>query len=460
MESLRNKSANGLNKNGDQASFAESPWRPEWFIRARFVAVIVISILILISRFALNIADIAYIRLWTITGALLALNGIYYAYERLRPSSDSSGPTRSTLFTTIQFVIDLILLTLLVHYSGGATNPFILVYVLLLIPSSILLPKRFAYALAGFASFLFSLMTVLEGIGTIPHYPLISAVIHSDPVFAAGMIVAFTAVALLTAHLSSAIAENLRFFRFQCERSVEEKSRIEMEKTHFLDVVAHDLKSPLSAIETMVSSILDAYGTEMNEDTRDTLERIPVRTRDLIRFIQNLLDFTQIRGEEEISGYFRPLNFLPIVTSTVEMYTDQAMDKNIAMTVQVEPNLPLILGSKEHLERMVANLISNAVRYTPENGSIKVKLSARNDLTALTIADSGIGIPEKEISRVFEEFYRGSNAYKVSSGTGLGLPIVKFIVDKHGGAVSVNSVEGEGTVFTITLPAMPVKQPA
>jgi two-component system phosphate regulon sensor histidine kinase PhoR len=127
------------------------------------------------------------------------------------------------------------------------------------------------------------------------------------------------------------------------------------------------------------------------------------------------------------------------------------------MTVQAEPNIPLILGSREHLERMAANLISNAVRYTPEKGSVKVKLGTESGEVVLTVADNGIGIPEQDIPRIFDEFYRAKNARKEnSSGSGLGLPIAKFIVEKHSGSITLNSVEGEGTVFTVRLPAISV----
>jgi signal transduction histidine kinase len=111
------------------------------------------------------------------------------------------------------------------------------------------------------------------------------------------------------------------------------------------------------------------------------------------------------------------------------------------------------MGSGEHLERMVANLISNAIRYTPENGSVKVKLSVEDSSIVLTVADSGIGIPESDLPRIFNEFYRAGNARRMTtSGTGLGLAITRFIVEKHGGDIQVNSVEGEGTIFTVKLP--------
>ncbi len=432
------------------------PWSPNALILARTITAAIFAALTLALRFTLKPA-IQYPWLWGIAGTYAAISLSLWALSSRGDRAGSPSPG----ITASQSAVDIIALTLFLHFSGGVANPFFIAYPLMAIPFAALLPKRPAWLLAGFAATLFTGMVLLESTGIIPHYRLIRSAVHTSPVYVATALIAVAAGICATTALILHMAEHLRSFRLQCDLSIAERTRVEMEKTHFLDVVAHDLKSPLSAIETMVSSILDAYGSEMNEDTRDTLERIPRRTRDLIRFIQNLLDFSRIRGQESLKEQFRPLNFLPVVTSTVEMYMDQALDKNITLTIQAEPNLPLLSGSREHLERMVANLISNAVRYTPDGGSIKVKLAARDNEIALSVADSGIGIPEKDLPRVFEEFYRASNArISTSSGTGLGLPIAKFIVEKHGGSISVNSVEGEGTVFTVRIPVAPAKQSA
>jgi signal transduction histidine kinase len=152
----------------------------------------------------------------------------------------------------------------------------------------------------------------------------------------------------------------------------------------------------------------------------------------------------------------KPLNFLPIVTTTVEMYMAQAQEKNITVTVESTPPIPPVMGSSEHLESMVGNLVSNAVRYTPDNGSVTVKVGAAGKWVVLMVADTGIGIPEEAMPKLFTEFYRASNARKMSSmGSGIGMSIVKKIVDEHGGSIDVRSQEGEGTAFTVRLPAAP-----
>lgn len=445
---------NGLTTNGEAMLFEGVPWRPERFIAARFAVIACTVALLPACRFALHLTRVNYPALWTITAILALLNLGYFGLFR----RGAIPAARMASFITAQLAVDAALFVLFLHFSGGVINPLFPAGLLLVIPPAASLRKRYAFPFAGFCAILFSSMAVFEATGIVRHYRLFPTTLHANPVYVTGVAFTFSAAALIAAFLTYRIAECFRCSRRECKTSVAEKARVEMEKAHFLDVVAHDLKSPLSAIETMVSSILEAYGKDMNGDTRDTLERIPQRTRDVIRFIQNLLDFSRIRSQEEIAHQFRPLNFLPVVTSTVEMYMDQALDKNITMTIQAEPNIPLISGSREHLERMVANLIANAVRYTQEGGAITVKLGAREQDVILTVADSGIGIPEAELPKIFDEFYRAGNALEATAtGTGLGLPIARFIVGKHGGDISVNSVEGEGSVFTVRIPAIPPK---
>ena len=457
METTQDRSGGETIPDSSDYAMEETLWRPRWFILMRFAAVLAVAVALLFARHFFQISRIDYTWLWALDGILLLSNLAYLYYLR-------SGRLDTTVeiwdvapnyerFFVFQIAADLIILTLMLHFSGGAANPFFLFYIFPVFLSSMLLSSRAAYSLTGVAAALFTELVILEGAGVIRHYRLLQSNFHTDHIYMTVVIIAMVSALFITAWVTIELTGRLRRYRLQSHRSFEDKCRIEMEKSHFLDVVAHDLRSPLSTIETMVTSLLEAYGPEMNEDTRDTLERIPKRTRDLIRFIQNLLDFSRMRNQDEIRSHFKPLNFLPIVTSTVEMYMDQAMDKKISMTVQVDRGIPLLMGSGEHLERLVANLISNAIRYTPENGSVKVKLGVNDNTIVLSVADNGIGIPEKDLLKVFNEFYRAGNARRLTtSGTGLGLAITRFIVEKHGGDIQVNSVEGEGTVFTVHLP--------
>ena len=434
-------------------------WRPKWFLLTRFMAVLGVAGTLAVAFAIFHIDTIHYRALVVLAAVLLTSNVayvLYYVSGRLSPDVPAVVlEKRIVIFTTMQINTDLVILTFMLHYSGGATNPFILYYFFHTILSSILLSRRAANIEATVAVVLFGSMTLFEGYGVIRHYDLFCPEYYTKPIFMSGMVFAVTTALYIAVYMASSIMDRLRLHQVELEKALEEQRRLEEEKSRFLDVVAHDLKSPLAAIETMATSALAVYKDSMTPEVKKILERIPLRTKDLIRFIQDLLEFSRIRKIEDAQANFKALNILPIVTATIEMYMGQAMDKNINMTVQSEPNIPPIMGSKEHLERMTANLVSNAIRYTRENGSVTVKLGIDKGWIVLTVADTGIGIPEKALPYIFTDFFRADNAKKFSSaGTGLGMSIVKAVVDQHGGTVSVTSEEGEGTVFTVRLPVL------
>ena len=440
----------------EKASFI---WRPKWFLLTRFLAAGGVIAALVIAQAVFHIETIRYPALWTLFAVLVAVNVAYTVYYRFsclgNVCENDRIRRRLTIFTIIQITIDLILLTLMLHFSGGATNPFILYYFFHTMLASILLSKEAAYLEAVFAAGLFSAMTLLEGFGIVGHYTLLCPGCHTQIVFMAASCFALSSALIIAVYLATSIMERLRFHQQEVEHALHEMERLEAEKSRFLDVVAHDLKSPLASIETMVTSNLAVYGDEIPPQMAQTLRRIPIRTGQLLSLIQELLDFSRITNLDEVTVEYKELNFLPIVTTTVEMYMTDALKKNIQVSLNAGPDIPSIRGNKNQLERMVGNLVSNAVRYTPENGSVNVKVVTREGNVVLTVADTGIGIPDDAVPKIFSNFYRATNARRMdSSGTGLGLSITRTIVEKHGGSITFTSTEGEGTVFTVTLPAL------
>ncbi|MBN1293495.1 MAG: HAMP domain-containing histidine kinase [Candidatus Latescibacteria bacterium] len=433
-------------------------WRPKWFLAMRFFAVIGVVVALIFAQNVYFIHTFNYTALWILTIMLLVCNLLYvlfYLYGCRNHNKNDFVPAQCLVrFTKIQINVDLLLLTLMLHFSGGATNPFIFYYFFHPLLSSILLSKKAAYVEALVASCLFFGMTLLEGYGILRHYNLFSPAYYSQTIFMAGIITAVISALFIAVYMATSIMDRLRLHQGELEVALDELKRLEAEKSRFLDVVAHDLKSPIAAIETMINSILAVHGNSLDPKIRQALQRIPNRTHDLILFIRELLEFSRIKNLNEIHVEFKKLNFLPIVTATVEMYMNQALEKNIKMTVQADQDIPQIYGHKDHLERLAANLISNAIRYTPDNGSVNVKIGMDKNEIILTVSDTGIGIPEDALPNIFTEFFRASNAKKfTSSGTGLGMSITKTIVEQHCGTISVQSHEGEGTAFTVKFPA-------
>lgn len=432
--------------------------RPKWFIITRFIAVIGVVLTLIFSKYVFSITTVNYNALWFLSAILLLINItylFYYKYGDISETGNNFNNLKMSIFIIVQINIDLIILTLMLHFSGGASNPFVFYYFFHTILSSILLSKKTAYFESIFAAFLFNGMTILEGLKIIKHYNLFHSVFFTEATFIAGICFALTSALIIAVYMTTSIMEGLRTRQKLLENALEETERIEMEKSKFLDVVAHDLKGPLASIETMITSAISVYGDEIPPKIRQVMEKIPKRTSSLLRFIQELLDFSKISSLSQLELQLKTLNFLPIVTATVEMYMIEALEKDIKITLNADSNIPPINGNVNHLERMVSNLVSNAIRYTPEKGSVNIKVTYAEHDVILTVADTGIGIPEDELPKIFNDFYRAKNARKFFiSGTGLGLSISKAIVEKHGGKITVNSTEGEGTIFTVYLPAI------
>ena len=229
---------------------------------------------------------------------------------------------------------------------------------------------------------------------------------------------------------------------------LKEKDRI---KDEYVSRVTHDIKGHLAAIQSCHHIAMDKSSGPLNEKQSDFLNRSRRRTAQLTDFVKELLNLTQMR----LSGQLQMASFsLPAcISKALATVERKAQDKSITVTSKIEPSVQLIVGNQFSISEMVTNLLFNAIKYTPENKTVHIEAKNLGDNIQLNISDTGIGIPADELSSVFEEFFRASNARTFEKdGTGLGLSIVKQIIERHGGKISVQSQQGQGTTFTVSLP--------
>ena len=433
-------------------------FRPRWFLMNRFLAVAGVAGAVLSAEYLFRIETIRYYELWLLTALLLVSNLAYFLVYRLDPLMRehdlSKVRTHLAAFTMVQINVDLVILTLMLHYSGGATNPFVFYYFFHTMLASILLSKPLAYLEALATALLFGAMIICEGTGVVPHYELLFPGAYDHPIFIIGMWTAFSSTLFIAVYMAESIMDRLRMHQRALEQALAETKRLETEKTRFLNVVVHDLKSPLASIETMVTSAVAVHGDAIPPPVRRMLERIPIRTGELLKFIGELLDFSMIRDVAGLEVPFEPVDMAVAAAKEVELLAGQVSGRNISITTHHESVMPMVNGNRKLLGRMVSNLISNAIRYTPDGGSVAVTLGERGGEMVLTVSDTGIGIPEEDLPSIFTDFFRARNAQTFSpAGTGLGLSIVRSVAELHGGAVSVASKLGAGTTFTVRLPA-------
>ena len=226
-------------------------------------------------------------------------------------------------------------------------------------------------------------------------------------------------------------------------------------KSDFIRIVTHELRSPVSVIRSLLRTIVVGYAGEVNQQQRDILERASRRSDYLQKLIDDLLDLAAGKVEFKSREAIEPVSLDEIVLQVIKRFEVPANDKGLSLEWRNKTgeSPSKVMGNAEMLDRVFNNLVSNAVKYTPLGGIISVTLSHVGSEAWVAVEDSGIGIPDEALPHLFEEFYRAPNAKEVErEGTGLGLTIVKDMVTRFGGRISVQSTLGEGTTFTVMLP--------
>ena len=228
---------------------------------------------------------------------------------------------------------------------------------------------------------------------------------------------------------------------------ITEIKQLEREKADFVANVSHELRTPLTAIKGFVETLEE----EADKEERHFLKIIDKHTDRLISLVSDLLLLSRIeeRGKKlEVED----VNLKEIIEDVLRIFDSRIKEKNLKLELIAPQNLPLLKADPYLLEQLFINLIDNAVKYTKE-GKIKVEITFTNDRVNIKVLDTGIGIPEEHLGRIFERFYMVDKARSRGlGGTGLGLSIVKHIVFLHDGEISVDSKIGKGTTFTIILP--------
>lgn len=228
--------------------------------------------------------------------------------------------------------------------------------------------------------------------------------------------------------------------------------KIEQIKSQFVSMVAHELKTPLAAVQGFINIILnDSLGVD-REKQKEYLSRSTVRLKSLTDLVNDLLDISRMELKTK-QREIEDVDITETLKSTLQFLEFEIKKKEILIDTHIQDNLPTIKADVSEITRLFTNLISNAIKYNKESGSIYIIAHQENNYVCIKIRDTGIGMKPEEKDRLFSEFYRAKNEMtRGISGTGLGLSIVKKIVESYYGKIEVESVFGYGTTFTIHLP--------
>ena len=442
--------------------------RLDWLILLRWFAGIGVVIGVLAGKAFFHIHRV---EIPLVLGILiLTYNAVFFWLNR-RPSQqalmqDEHNTTR-IMQINYQIGLDLLALACLIYFTGGIMNPFLFFFVFHMVIGSILLSRANAYAIALFTILLETVAFLVEHFDLVPtidffgFYPSESAV--STP-YAFLLLAAFSATLLITVYFTTNIVSSIRQKHLELtnlqrdlqvqKEQLEEKNReleeLDHSKTEFLYRVEHELKAPIEAVNSLLSVVARGYSAVSDEKRDEFIKRAANRVLSMKELVSDLLSMSRIK-ERTYKLDKRDIPAGEIVSSIVDDLGSLANKKGISIQLELENGLPKLNADENAFRDIARNLIHNAVKYSFE-GTVTISMYVKNSFIVLRVRDQGIGIDENDLQRIGQEFFRTGNAKAFEEGTGLGISLVKKLVEKHGGTLEIQSQLNKGSTFTASFP--------
>ena len=362
-----------------------------------------------------------------------------------------------------QVFCDLVLVAVIWHFTGAVENAFGLFFIFPMVWASELLSRREAFLQALVGAALLNAVAWGEYQGTLAHVhllrlssdgsfvDLVPAGLFQDRAFVFMVGFVLSGALFVTVFLAATVADRLRLREEQLDAAYRGLQGVDAMKSHFMRKASHELRAPLGAIHVMLKTVLAGLTGQVDPQQRDMISRACRRTDSLMQLINDLLRYSRLEAEAGLEIARRPLDMADVVRRTVELLAPSAAEKSLRVESSLEP--ATVLADEEGLTELVTNLVSNAIRYTSAGRRIAVTLATEGRDAVLTVGDEGIGISAEDLPHLFEEFFRSEAAKQaVQHGTGMGLAIVRRLVDSYHGTIDVKSQPGHGSTFTVRLP--------
>lgn len=428
--------------------------RLDWFNKLRWGAAVGILVAVTVAD-AWLVPTLPLHWLMFTTAVLLLLNlGYVIRNKRLAPV-DIHAEFR---LVKLQMLGDLVVLTVLLNLTGGVENPLLYIYVVHVILASLLFKGSEIYQIAWLAIGLFTLEVIGEYTGILPHHHLLSAgtLTHELP-YIVMTLASFWFVLLFCAYIGASIMIHNRSIKRELLEREAELIKADKSKMDFFRFVTHEVKSPVNTAQSAVETALELGGGSMSPTVEDMLSRAVGRLEQATDIVKDLADLT--RGGLLKSENLQVVDLSRLVNRLVAGQRDVANRSGQEIIVEM-PEYPVVMTTNlSVIDKIISNLVSNAVRYNSEGGQVRVSLESLPGSIRLVVVDQGIGISPEDQKRIFEEFFRSQAAQKRTNlGTGLGLAIVSKFVDELGGIINLESEVGKGSNFSVELPRHPAKK--
>ena len=416
-----------------------------WFVRLRWLAMAGVLVILPAAWFLLRLR-FQPTPLLAVTAWIGAYNIFFWLRLRRRPAN-----RRLARLALAQIMLDLCSLVLLLYFAGGIENPFSFFLVFHVTIAAIIFPGQGSLVITTLAFGLYALMVGLDWSGAIPHFPL-TGLYAVSPYRAAGPVMAnllvFGSTLYIVRYFTAAISRRLSWRTNQLAEANRKLLEADRNRLQAVMTVTHELRSPAAA----AASLLEVVERVKPEEQPALIERARQRIGGLLRLTGDLLDLHQLElGTTNVET--APVPIAEVVEAAVTEYAALARERGVTVRVELPSDIPLARANARYLEFTVRNLLANAIQYNRPGGMVTVSARVTGELLEVEVADTGIGIPEADLPRVFDIFYRGDEAKKTDRlAPGLGLSLVKRLVETQGGTVWVESEAGKGSRFSFTVP--------
>lgn len=413
-----------------------------WFIKLRYSALLLPILFFFFCKYVLTLSfsSVQTFAIFIITFSILVYNFIFQ--KSVKFIKTDIQKFNALHFSFLQMMCDLISLSLLIYFTGGIESPLLMLFIFHMIIGSLILPGKVVYTLAIQIIIFFAAFTFMEWHSLIPHYSIVGLYpkpLYKDFNFIVIYLIVFSIIIITSIYVANGIARQLYKLEQDLIESFDKLKQAETEKQRYIISVVHELKTPISALQSYLSLILGNYLGPINSKVEEKLKRIEIRSQEAIELINNVLHISKLRMLDELN--FTDLNVKSLINNLLIKFKPSLEIKNINLIYdETDDGKNLIHGDMTLLELVFSNLISNSIKYVHNGGSLKINLAENETNLLIKISDNGIGIPKDELNKIFNDFFRASNIKnKGFEGTGLGLSIVKQIVDKHLGKIELIS---------------------
>lgn len=438
--------------------------RNKWLIKLRYFVSIALALFTILSAyiFKLEFSREQFNALLYISGIIMLYNILFGYLINTRLVKNDVEHFNPMHISLLQILTDQVSLAVVVYFTGGIESPFYIFFIFQMIIGSLILSGFVIYTIAGITVICFYIASLLEYFAVVPHYKfgvLLKLPIYNELDYVLLFASSFGITMVLTVFLANSIARSQYRRGQELNAAFEKLKQAEAIKQKYSMGIVHEIKSPLSSVQSYHDIILEGYTGPINPQAKEKLIRARARTEEAIHIINDVLSISRLKLQTEIKKEDVDLNEL--LQKVISKKKVQADYLRIGINYyDMSTNKGIVKGDTVLLELAFSNLIGNSIKYTNPGGVVEIVVEdgKKEKGIEVEICDNGIGIPEKDKEKIFREFFRASNVkHKSYEGTGLGLSVVKQIIEQHDGQISFQSPsrlaneEGSGTCFRVSL---------